>query len=98
TPTPEPTPTPTPQPPRGELRLPFPRSRDIDTFDAPRSGERSLSDVLALTHSRLVAWRDTASATLAGDLATSWQQPDELTLILRLDARATWQDRSGMPA
>lgn len=66
----------------------------FDTFDAQRTGEVSVAEVLGRTHSRLIEWDDFEAATLRGDLAASWEQPDELTtsFLLRDDAR--WPDGS----
>ncbi len=65
----------------------------FDTFDAHRTGETSVAEVLARTHSRLLEWDDFGAATLRGDLAASWQQPDDRTIILELTPNARWHDR-----
>lgn len=87
-------PTATP-PPRygGTARFAAPSGFAFDTFDAQRSGEPSVVEVLGRTHSRLVQWVDFSRPLLGGDLAERWEQPDESTLVLRLDPRARWQDR-----
>ncbi|OAI39549.1 hypothetical protein AYO38_01535 [bacterium SCGC AG-212-C10] len=53
-------------------------------------------EVLGRTHSRLIQWADFGSFGLEGDLASSWEQPDPLTLILHLDPLARWQRRPPM--
>lgn len=89
-----PSPTPTPLPRRGgTARFAAPVGFNFDTFDAQRSGEPSLVELLGRTHSRLVHWADFAAPSLSGDLAGRWEQPDESTLVLHLDSRARWQDR-----
>ncbi len=90
-----PAPTPAPPPARtgGIIRTLAPSSFNFDTFDALHTGEPSVAEVLGRTHSRLVEWSDPAAAKLAGDLAISWEQPDEMTWIFRLNPRARWQDR-----
>lgn len=87
------TPTVTPLPAGGTARLGSPARFSFDTFDALRTGEPAVFEVLGRTHSRLVQWTDFASASMAGDLALEWEQPDATTLILTLDPAARWHDR-----
>ncbi|WBL35315.1 ABC transporter substrate-binding protein [Tepidiforma flava] len=91
-PSPSPPPTPTPLPRGGAARLAATSSFDFDTFDALRSGEPSTVELLGRVHARLLQWDDPAGARLGPDLAAAREQPDPLTLLLRLDARARWQD------
>ncbi|MGH2632018.1 MAG: ABC transporter substrate-binding protein [Tepidiformaceae bacterium] len=92
---PSPASTPTPVRPRGgTARLASADSFNFDTFDAQRAGEPTVVEVLGRALSRLVQWSDFGRATLAGDLAASWEQPDEQTLVLHLDPAARWQDRA----
>ncbi len=95
TPTPsDPTPTPTPSLPRGgTARLHAPAAFNFDTFDALRSGEPSVLEVLGRTHSRLLDWLDPPNAILGPSLATSWEQPEPDQLILHLDPAARWHQR-----
>lgn len=91
---PSPSPTATPPDPRGGVaRLTAPGSFNFDTFDAQRSGEASVVEVLGRTHSRLVQWADFDEPRLAPDLATRWEQPDASTVILHPDPTARWHDR-----
>ena len=65
----------------------------FDTFDAHRTGETSVAEVLARTHSRLLEWDDFDAATLRGDLGASWQQPDDRTIVFELVSNARWHER-----
>jgi hypothetical protein len=86
--------SPTPAHPRGgTAKLVSPDSLNFDTFDAQRTGEPTVVEVLGRTHSRLLQWTNFAGAKLSGDLAASWEQPDEQTLILHLDPLARWHDK-----
>ena len=99
-------PSPTAVPRGGVARLTSPTRFAFDTFDSTRSGEPSVLEVLDRTHSRLLRWLPGADAStvdggpqrralvLGPDLALSWEQPDPLTFILRLDPRARWHDRA----
>lgn len=89
---PEPRPTPS-----GELRVPLMRGFNLDTFDAARSGEQSLVEILGRTHSRLVAWHDTSTASLSGDLAAGWQQPAPGAIVFSLRPDAAWHERPELP-
>ena len=98
-------PLPTPVPRGGTARLTAATRFAFDTFDSTRSGEPSVLEVLGRTHSRLLRWvpgSDVSTSpggaqrrglALGPDLALSWEQPDPLTFILRLDPRARWHDR-----
>lgn len=99
TPTPEPTattpaPSPTPVPRGGVMAICAPDRFAFDTFDAQRTGEVSVAEVLGRTHSRLIEWDDFEAATLRGDLANSWEQPDDLTITFRLRDDARWPEGS----
>lgn len=87
-------PTPVPRPRGGVARIPSPVHFNFDTFDAQRTGEPSVLEVLGRTHSRLLDWGDSADPILVAGLATSWEQPDAGTLLFHLDPRAHWDDRS----
>lgn len=82
------------RPTGGVARLASPDSFNFDTFDAQRTGEPTVVEVLGRSLSRLVQWADFAGGKLAGDLAASWEQPDEQTLLLHIDPAAHWHDRS----
>jgi ABC-type transport system substrate-binding protein len=97
-PTPTPLPTPTPFPRGGIIRLAAPQRFNFDTFDAQRSGEPSVIEVLGRTHSRLVEWSDFQAPTIGPGLAARWEQPDERTLLLHIDPAARWHDRPGFAA
>lgn len=84
--------------PQGEARLVSPRLLNFDTFDAVRTGEVSVLEVLNRTHSRLLRWDGEAGPGLAGDLAIEWETPDDLTWLFRLDPAAQWQSGEGLPA
>lgn len=88
-----PVPSPTPLPRGGTAHLTANQSWNLDTYDAQRTGERSVLEILGRTHSRLVAWADSAGLRLDPALATAWEQPDANTLLLRLDPAARWHDR-----
>ncbi len=96
---PLPSPTPFPQaaatslPRGGTARVVAPRSFNFDTFDAARSGDPTVLEVLGRTHSRLVEWADFLQPRLGGDLAALWEQPDAATFVLHLDPAARWHDR-----
>ena len=64
---------------------------NFDTFDAQRTGEPSVVEVLGRTHSRLLQWEN---GKLAGDLAGRWETPDEGALILHLNPAARWQPKA----
>lgn len=93
-PSPGPTP-PAPSAPRtgGIARLHAPSAFNFDTFDALRSGEPSVLEVLGRTHSRLVEWLDPAQAILGPGLAASWEQPEAGYLTLHLHPAARWHPR-----
>lgn len=88
------TPTPIPRPRGGTARIPSPGRFNFDTFDAQRTGEPSVLEVLGRTHSRLIDWGDSADPQLIPGLAASWEQPDAGTLIFHLDPRARWDARA----
>jgi len=100
--TPEPTrtplPTPTPLPRGGAIRLAAPQRFNFDTFDAQRSGEPSVIEILGRTHSRLIEWSDFQAPTLGPGLASRWEQPDDRTLLLHIDSAARWHERPGFTA
>ncbi len=96
-PTPAPAPTPTPVPRGGVIRLAAPARFNFDTFDAQRTGEPSVVEVLGRTHSRLLQWVDLHAPTLGPDLVARWEQPDAQTLILHLDPAARWSPAPGFP-
>lgn len=79
-----------PAAPTGTARLVADRSFQFDTLDALRTGELSTLEILGRTHSRLLQWRFAPEPSLEADLASSWEQPDEQTLILNLDPAARW--------
>jgi peptide/nickel transport system substrate-binding protein len=94
-PTSEPAATSTPAGPIGGVaRVVAPASFNFDTFDGQRTGEVSVAEVLGRTHSRLVTWTGFPDATVAGDLATAWEQPDANTWTFHLDPAARWQERA----
>lgn len=87
--------TPTPvRPHGGRARLASPDTFTFDTFDAQRSGEPSVVEVLGRALSRVVQWTSFARGEIGPDLAASWEQPDQQTLILDLDRAARWQERA----
>jgi ABC-type transport system substrate-binding protein len=88
-----PPPSPTPLPRGGTVALATTAGFDFDTFDALRSGEPSVVELLGRVHARLLQWADPASASLGADLAAAWEQPDDTTIVLRL-AAARWHDRA----
>lgn len=96
-PTPAPSPTPTPLPQGGTVRLAAPARFAFDTFDAQRTGEPSVIEVLGRTHSRLLQWVDFESPALGADLAARWEQPDSQTLLLHLNPAARWTPAPGFP-
>lgn len=91
--TPVRTPAVTPGAPSGQATFAAHASLSFDTFDALRTGEPSVVEVLGRTHSRLVQWSSFADSVLGPDLAASWEQPDDLSLVLSLDPAARWHDR-----
>ena len=97
-PSPSPSPTPTPLPRGGTIRLAAPHRFSFDTFDAQRTGEPSVVEVLGRTHSRLVDWVDFQAPTLGAGLAARWEQPDALTLLLHVAPAARWHERPGFAA
>ena len=84
------TPSPTPVPQGGIARIVSAGRFNFDTFDAQRSGEPSVIEVLGRTHSRLVDWGNFDDPKLVAGLAASWEQPDDRSLVLHLDPRAMW--------
>ncbi len=93
-PTPAQTAAATPLPQGGIARLVAARSLSFDTFDAQRSGEPSVIEVMGRTHSGLVDWVDFGEPRLGAGLAARWEQPDAQSLVLHLDPVARWQDRA----
>ena len=90
---PAPSPTPIPPQPRGGRHITVaPLGLSIDTFDAQLTGDSSVLEILGRTHSRLVEWTNFDQPELGGDLATSWEQPDDETFVFRLDPKAKWHD------
>ncbi len=83
----------TPARTRGTARITSPNGFSIDTFDAQLSGSSALNEVLGRTHSRLLNWDLAHGLSLAGDLATRWEMPDEQTIVFHLDPKARWHDR-----
>ena len=75
------------------MRIAAPTRFSFDTFDAHRTGESSVAEVLGRTHSRLIEWDEFATATLRDDLASGWQLPDDATLIFELHPNARWHPR-----
>jgi len=71
-----------------------PATLAFDTFDAQRSGEPALAEILGRTHSRIVEWAEYDPLRIGGDLATRWEQPDPETWTFHLDPRARWQPRA----
>ncbi len=51
-------------------------------------------EVLGRALSRVVQWTSFTRGEIGPDLAASWEQPDQQTLILHLDRAARWQDRA----
>ncbi|MBI2767553.1 MAG: hypothetical protein HYX53_16780 [Chloroflexi bacterium] len=87
--------SPTPSPPRGGVaRISPAAALSFDTFDSARTGEVSTVEVLGRTHSRLLQWSDFATATIAGDLAAKWEQPDATHWVFSVDPLARWHDRA----
>ena len=86
-------PTSTAAPSGGTARLVSPASFNFDTFDAQRTGEASVAEVLGRTHSRLVNWSGFPDAVVVGDLARAWEQRDATSWAFHLDPAARWQDR-----
>jgi ABC-type transport system substrate-binding protein len=86
-----PSPAATPRPVGGVARLESPRTLSFDTFEAARTGDLSTLEILGRTHSRLFEYEDFESFNLRGDLVRSREQPDPLTLVVRLQPAAAWQ-------
>lgn len=84
------TPSPTPVPKGGIARVVSAGRFNFDTFDVQRSGEPSVVEVLGRTHSRLVDWGNFDDPKLIPGLAASWEQPDDRTIVLKLDPKAAW--------
>ncbi|MCC6388820.1 MAG: hypothetical protein IT302_15720 [Dehalococcoidia bacterium] len=87
-------PTPAPRRSGGTARVVAPSTLAFDTFDAQRSGEPALAEILGRTHSRIVEWAEYDPLRIGGDLATRWEQPDPETWSFHLDPRARWQPRA----
>ncbi|MBA4180406.1 MAG: hypothetical protein C0506_07450 [Anaerolinea sp.] len=85
-----PTPSSTPVPRGGVARMSAAARFNFDTFDAQRSGEPSVIEVLGRTHSRLLDWAEFSDPRLTAGLAERWEQPSSRTLTLHLDPRALW--------
>ena len=86
-------PTPTPRRRGGTARLVAPGTLAFDTFDALRSGEPTLAEILGRTHSRVVEWVSYDPLRIGGDLAERWEQADAGTWLFHLNPRARWQPR-----
>lgn len=98
-PTALPTATTPPRVPQGEARLVSPRLLNFDTFDSVRTGEASVLEVLGRTHARLLRWSASTNIPLVeGDLAASWETPDELTWLFSLDESRQWNGGERLPA
>lgn len=93
-----PSPSPTPLPRGGAIRLAAPHRFNFDTFDAQRTGEPSVIEILGRTHSRIVEWSDFQAPSLGPGLAARWEQPDARTLLLHVAPAARWHERPGFAA
>lgn len=85
--------TPAPRRGGGIARLVAPGTLVFDTFDALRSGEPALAEILGRTHSRVVEWASYDPLRIGGDLAERWEQADAETWLFHLNPRARWQPR-----
>ncbi|HET7737975.1 MAG TPA: ABC transporter substrate-binding protein [Tepidiformaceae bacterium] len=90
-----PTPAPTSRPVGGVPRISAAARLNFDTFDALRTVERSVEEVLGRTHSRVVQWTP-GNGEIEADLGAEWEQVDELTLRVRRNERAVWQARGAI--
>lgn len=92
----------TPVPRGGVFRRTSPASFSFDTFDALKTGEPSVAEVVARTHSRIVRWSQLPAGSeigdISGDLCQRWEQPDSGQILLQIDPRATWRDDLGNPS
>ncbi|MGK2965962.1 MAG: ABC transporter substrate-binding protein [Tepidiformaceae bacterium] len=79
----------------GVPRLAAAARLSFDTFDALRTVERSVVEVLGRTHSRVVQWAP-GNGEIEADLGAEWEQVDELTLRVRRNERALWQARGAI--
>lgn len=63
-------------------------AKDVATLDPLTASSGETAQLASYTYSRLLKFKSGqgafADGTLAGDVAESWEQPDDLTLILRL--------------
>jgi peptide/nickel transport system substrate-binding protein len=72
-------------------------ANDVATLDPLSAKSGETSRIAAYAYNRLVKFKagdgSIADGTIEGDLAASWEQPDPLTLLLRLRAGVTWDQR-----
>jgi ABC-type transport system substrate-binding protein len=67
---------------------------NMSTLDPHRASTGTEHYILAASMSRLVEYPDPAGETLAGDLSDGLpEQPDELTMLVRLKANVIWHDK-----
>jgi ABC-type transport system substrate-binding protein len=78
----------------GVARIVASRTLAFDTLAPDLTGDVSTLEVLGRTHSRLVQYGDFSRGTFSPDLASSWEQPDSLTLVLTVAPGARWHDRA----
>jgi ABC-type transport system substrate-binding protein len=64
-----------------------------DTFDQDRSRFTPVAVVYGHTNDGILEWTSYERVEMGGALAADWEQPDPLTLILRLRDGVTWTDR-----
>jgi ABC-type transport system substrate-binding protein len=65
----------------------------VDTFDAHRARFGPIHGILAPVMSRLVEYKDPVGEELGGDLAESWETPDELTITFTMKPDIFWHDK-----
>jgi peptide/nickel transport system substrate-binding protein len=65
----------------------------VDSFDAHRARFGPIHALLAPSMSRIVEYKDPDGFELGGDLAASWEQPDDVTTIFQLKPDIFWHDK-----
>jgi peptide/nickel transport system substrate-binding protein len=65
----------------------------VDSFDTQRARFGPIHGLMAQSMSRIVEYKDPDGFELGGDLAASWEQPDDVTTIFELKPNIVWHNK-----